>query len=191
MKMFAVSVVLLLPTLSLAVEVSGDHPAPHRHVDRGINAPSDSPTLRAAAQRSAGRITPGRDDWSPRAELGERLSGCSGVRRRRHRASTGRRGARPNCGQRPRYDLDVHFFDEAVQGHREAQQRYEPWRVVICGDLEFVVTHEFAHAWEAANVDDASAPTTSNIVACQRGTAVSSSGSSAASRTSPSRSSRS
>jgi hypothetical protein len=30
-----------------------------------------------------------------------------------------------------------------------------PWTVSICSDAGYVVTHELAHAWEAANLDDA------------------------------------
>lgn len=30
-----------------------------------------------------------------------------------------------------------------------------PWRIDICGDVDFTYEHELAHAWEAANVDDA------------------------------------
>ena len=29
-----------------------------------------------------------------------------------------------------------------------------PWRIDVCSDLDFVVPHELAHAWAAANLDD-------------------------------------
>jgi hypothetical protein len=54
-------------------------------------------------------------------------------------------------------DLEVRFFDDdaACGGHQGLfQQSFTPWRILICSDLEFVATHELAHAWEAANVDD-------------------------------------
>lgn len=54
-------------------------------------------------------------------------------------------------------DLEVRFFDDkdGCKGHFGLfQQRYSPWRISICSDLPFVLTHELAHAWEAANLDD-------------------------------------
>lgn len=30
----------------------------------------------------------------------------------------------------------------------------EPWRVLVCSELPFVLTHELAHAWERATLDD-------------------------------------
>lgn len=52
-------------------------------------------------------------------------------------------------------DLEVRFSnDDADCGGNLGifQRRYSPWRVVVCSELEFVVTHELAHAWEAANL---------------------------------------
>jgi hypothetical protein len=55
-------------------------------------------------------------------------------------------------------DASIVFHDdqEACGGHDGLfQARYTPWRVLVCSDLGYVVTHELAHAWEAANLDDA------------------------------------
>ncbi len=53
-------------------------------------------------------------------------------------------------------DLEVHFLDEAdCRGYLGLFQKgFTPWRVLVCSDLDFVATHEIAHAWEAANLDD-------------------------------------
>lgn len=54
-------------------------------------------------------------------------------------------------------DVEVRFLaDEAeCAGHLGLFQRgFTPWRVLVCSDLAFVPTHELAHAWEAANLDD-------------------------------------
>lgn len=54
-------------------------------------------------------------------------------------------------------DVEVHFFDDEAgcHGHLGGFQRgFTPWRVLVCSDLAFVPVHEFAHAWEAANLDD-------------------------------------
>ena len=54
-------------------------------------------------------------------------------------------------------DLEVRFFDdkEGCNGHLGLFQRsVSPWRISICSDLGFVLAHELAHAWEAANLDD-------------------------------------
>jgi hypothetical protein len=51
----------------------------------------------------------------------------------------------------------VRFFDdEAVcDGHHGLFQKgVAPWRVLVCSDLDVVVTHELAHAWTADNLDD-------------------------------------
>jgi hypothetical protein len=53
--------------------------------------------------------------------------------------------------------LEVRFDDDkaACAGHEGLfEQAFTPWRVSICSDLAFVPTHELAHAWEAANLDD-------------------------------------
>jgi len=57
----------------------------------------------------------------------------------------------------PLPDLDVRFFDDEADcgGHYGLfQQQFTPWRILVCSDLAFVPTHEFAHAWEAANLSD-------------------------------------
>jgi hypothetical protein len=54
-------------------------------------------------------------------------------------------------------DLEIRFSaDEAdCEGHLGLFLPRSPtWRVVVCSDLPFVVTHELAHAWEAANLSD-------------------------------------
>jgi hypothetical protein len=54
-------------------------------------------------------------------------------------------------------DVEIRFLaDEAgCDGHLGLFQRgFTPWRVLVCSDLAFVPTHELAHAWEAANLDD-------------------------------------
>lgn len=54
-------------------------------------------------------------------------------------------------------DLEVTFADDVAEcsGHDGLfRDRVEPWQVLVCSEAEFVVTHEFAHAWEAANLDD-------------------------------------
>jgi len=54
-------------------------------------------------------------------------------------------------------DLDVRFHEDDIecQGHYGLfQTTYSPWRVLVCTDLDFVPTHELAHAWEAAHLDD-------------------------------------
>jgi hypothetical protein len=50
----------------------------------------------------------------------------------------------------------VYSDDEAAcEGHLGIfDQRAEPWRITICSDLDFVIAHELAHAWTAANLDD-------------------------------------
>ena len=35
------------------------------------------------------------------------------------------------------------------------QPQHTPWRIVICSGLDAVYEHELAHAWELANLDDA------------------------------------
>lgn len=55
-------------------------------------------------------------------------------------------------------DVEIVFHDDRAdcRGHDGLfQTRHTPWRVLVCSDLEFVLTHELAHAWEAANLDDA------------------------------------
>ncbi len=55
-------------------------------------------------------------------------------------------------------NLEVIFHDDPAEcrGHDGLfQAQYTPWRLLVCSDLAFVVTHEMAHAWEAATLDDA------------------------------------
>ena len=52
-------------------------------------------------------------------------------------------------------DLEVEFSDDTTVCNGHAGGFLErSWRVVACSDLPFVLTHELAHAWVAANVDD-------------------------------------
>lgn len=54
-------------------------------------------------------------------------------------------------------DLDVRFSDdEADCGGNPGvfENSFTPWRLSICSESSYVPTHELAHAWEAANLDD-------------------------------------
>lgn len=54
--------------------------------------------------------------------------------------------------------MEIEFRDDPADcnGHDGLfQSRYTPWRVTVCRELPYVLTHELAHAWEAANLDDA------------------------------------
>ncbi len=54
--------------------------------------------------------------------------------------------------------LEVRFGDdpEDCGGHPGGfRDDVRPWQVLICSELDFVITHELAHAWCAANLDDA------------------------------------
>jgi len=55
-------------------------------------------------------------------------------------------------------DVEIVFEDDPAPCHGHDglfQQQFTPWRLSICNAAEYVVTHELAHAWEAANLDDA------------------------------------
>lgn len=55
-------------------------------------------------------------------------------------------------------ELDVRFSEDAADclGHDGLfDSSRSPWRVTICSGAEFVPTHELAHAWETAHLDDA------------------------------------
>ena len=54
-------------------------------------------------------------------------------------------------------DLEIIFHDDdsACDGHDGMFRPHSfPWRIDVCSDLDFVVPHELAHAWAAANLDD-------------------------------------
>ena len=54
-------------------------------------------------------------------------------------------------------DLEVRFSDdEADCGGNPGvfENSFTPWRLSICSESAYVPTHELAHAWEAANLDD-------------------------------------
>lgn len=54
-------------------------------------------------------------------------------------------------------DVEIVFHDDqaACKGHDGLfQAQHTPWRILVCSDLAFVLTHELAHAWEAATLDD-------------------------------------
>lgn len=54
-------------------------------------------------------------------------------------------------------DLEVLFHDDdaSCKGHDgRFQSQFTPWRLLVCTEADFVLTHEMAHAWEAANLDD-------------------------------------
>jgi len=75
-------------------------------------------------------------------------------------------------------DLDLDLPDLEVWFHGDESDCMDhyglfssalvPWRIDICGDLGFAYEHELAHAWEAANVDDA----TRRVFMTMRGLAV-------------------
>lgn len=55
-------------------------------------------------------------------------------------------------------DLEVLFGHDTSRcdGHMgEFEKHRTPWRISVCSELEFVIPHEIAHAWAAANLDDA------------------------------------
>jgi hypothetical protein len=52
-------------------------------------------------------------------------------------------------------DVEIVFHDDPVEcsGHDgRFQRQFTPWRLLVCSEAEYVVTHELAHAWEAANL---------------------------------------
>jgi len=54
-------------------------------------------------------------------------------------------------------DLEIRFLDDEAgcQGHYGLfSTGFTPWRISICSDVDFVITHELAHAWERATLDD-------------------------------------
>jgi hypothetical protein len=54
-------------------------------------------------------------------------------------------------------DLEIAFHDDdaSCDGHDGMFRPHDvPWRIDVCRDLAFVVPHELAHAWAAANLDD-------------------------------------
>jgi hypothetical protein len=54
-------------------------------------------------------------------------------------------------------DVEVVFSDSDADcgGHEGLfERRFDPWRISVCSDLAFVITHELAHAWESANLND-------------------------------------
>ena len=56
----------------------------------------------------------------------------------------------------PDVEIMFHDDDDACNGHHGLfQVQFTPWRAHVCSGYEYVVTHELAHAWEAANLDDA------------------------------------
>lgn len=53
-------------------------------------------------------------------------------------------------------DLEIRFLDDraACRGHYGLfQPRDEMWRILICSDVDFVITHELAHAWMRSHLD--------------------------------------
>lgn len=55
-------------------------------------------------------------------------------------------------------DVEVRYSDDEADcgGHLGLfQKKYTPWRLLVCSDFTYIPYHELAHAWEAANVDDA------------------------------------
>lgn len=57
--------------------------------------------------------------------------------------------------QLPALEITFHEDDSACDGHDGMfRPHHVPWRIDVCSDLDFVVPHELAHAWAAANLDD-------------------------------------
>src|SRR5512134_2896532 len=55
----------------------------------------------------------------------------------------------------PDLEIAFHEDDSACDGHEGMFRPHDlPWRIDVCSDLDFVVPHELAHAWAAANLDD-------------------------------------
>jgi hypothetical protein len=55
----------------------------------------------------------------------------------------------------PDVEIVISDSEAACNGHLGLFERqYQPWRIRICSELPFVMTHELAHAWEAANLDE-------------------------------------
>lgn len=54
-------------------------------------------------------------------------------------------------------DIDIVFVpdDDACNGNLGLFQALnKPWTLTVCSDFEFVVTHELAHAWVEAHLDE-------------------------------------
>jgi hypothetical protein len=57
--------------------------------------------------------------------------------------------------QLPDLEITFHDDDASCDGHDGMFRPHDlPWRIDVCNDLDFVVPHELAHAWAAANLDD-------------------------------------
>lgn len=114
---------------------------------------TDRPTATERSTPSVpdrGRSRPSRDPNLPRATPRLSLSPDDGG----HRARLDRAIERFTRAGLRLPDLHVAFTDDGCQGHLGLFDRDPtPWRVEICSDLEFVLTHELAHAWATANLD--------------------------------------
>lgn len=157
--------VIILSTALLAL-VAQALPASHPGTEeassstRPLHAPDGTvgPTATATAtERSTtsvpdrGRSRPLRDPNLPRVTPRLSLSPDDGA----HRARLDRAIERFTWAGLRLPDLDVAFSDDGCQGHLGIFDRNpRPWRVEICSELEFVLTHELAHAWAAANLDE-------------------------------------
>lgn len=54
-------------------------------------------------------------------------------------------------------DVEIRFDEDptACRGHDGLfQQHRSPWRLTVCSDAAYVLPHELAHAWTAANLSD-------------------------------------
>lgn len=55
----------------------------------------------------------------------------------------------------PPVEIVFHEDRAGCSGHHGLfETQYEPWRLSVCDDFPYVVTHELAHAWEAARLTD-------------------------------------
>lgn len=106
------------------------------------------------ARPDAGRVRPARDPNLPRVTPRMALSPDD----RAHRARLDEAVERFDRAGLLLPDLQVVFSesDDACHGHPGLFDRGStPWRVSVCSELEFVLTHELAHAWADANLDEA------------------------------------
>lgn len=136
MTKFTAALATLIPLALASIVLAGTATEPQRGVSR------DSPPEIAAPEPVAVGLTPAvavvGADAEERTRLDEALARFS-----------------DNGLELP--DLEVQFSsDEAdCSGHLGLfKQSFTPWRLSICSGLAFVPTHELAHAWEAANLDD-------------------------------------
>lgn len=115
--------------------------APHADPD-----PAHDPDTRAASDRGRARVQVSLDPpitWS-----GDAADGQERVDRALERFRA--------AGLRlPSVEIVFHADTGPCRGHDGLfRAGFDPWLLLVCSEAEFVLTHELAHAWEAANLDD-------------------------------------